>query len=185
MASTGGCHLISAKTLDQLHRFHIYQIRQQVETSVIDAAFTQLPKELNPTSYGSLSDYLDSLPIWYQRLLFDYQQEATDVEIWKAFRSHLRLTIATDGSLMPTAGTFGWKLVTPKQGVLFTGSGPIDGPLEIGSSTRSELGGFTGPLLLITLLARFWGLRHRCTFRWLVDSRIAINRVIFVTRTPH
>jgi hypothetical protein len=71
---------------------------------------------------------------------------------------------------------------------LFHGSGPIDGPIEIGSSTRSELGGFTGPLLLVTILARYWGLRHRCKFRWLVDSRVAINRVTFVTRKdfrPH
>jgi hypothetical protein len=36
------------------------------------------------------------------------------------------------------------------------GSGPIDGPMEVGSSTRSELGGFTAPLLLATALARFW-----------------------------
>lgn len=37
------------------------------------------------------------------------------------------------------------------------------------------------PLLLITLLARHWGLRHRCKFRWLVDSQFAINRVTSVT----
>ena len=122
------------------------------------------PAPLAATAYESLSEYLDSLPIWYQRLLFDYTQEATDVDIWRVFRSRIRLTIVTDGSLLPTAGTFGWKLVTPKKKVLFTGSGPIDGPIEIGSSTRSELGGFTGPLLLVTLLARFWGLRHRCRF---------------------
>ena len=56
----------------------------------------------------------------------------------------------------------------------------MDGPIDIGSSTQSELGGFTAPLLLITLLARYWGLRHRCKFQWLVDSKVAINRVTFV-----
>ena len=101
--------------------------------------------------------------------------------MWKAFRSKQRLTIASDGSLLPAAGTFGWKITTSKHVTLFFGSGPIDGPIDIGSSTRSELGGFTGPLLLVTILARFWGLRHKCKFTWLVDSKVAINRVQLVT----
>jgi hypothetical protein len=110
-----------------------------------------------PTEYPSLAAYLNSLPTSYQRLLFTYEQESTDLEIWRAFRSKQRLTIATDGSLLLQAGTsFGWKLTTmTKPKTIFHGSGPIDGPIEIGSSTRSELGGFTGPLLLVsTLLAR-------------------------------
>ena len=151
---------------------------------VIDA-IRPPPTSPAATEYESLSEYLDSLPLWYQLLLFDFTQEATDVDIWRAFRSRIRLTIATDGSLLPTAGTFGWKLVTPKKQVLFTGFGPIDGPIEIGSSTRSELGGFTGPLLLVTLLVRFWGLRHRYRIIWLADSRIAINRVTLVTRNDY
>jgi hypothetical protein len=102
-----------------------------------------------------------------------------------AFRSRKRLIIASDGSLLSTAGTFGWKLTSDKHHPLYQGSGPIDGPIDIGSSTRSELGGFTAPLLLITLLARHWGLRHRCKFRWLVDSKIAINRVTFVVSKDH
>lgn len=61
----------------------------------------------------------------------------------------------------------------------------MDGPIEIGSSTRSELGGFTAPLLSVTVLARHWGLRHRCTFRWIEDSKVAINRVTLVTRQDH
>ncbi|KAI2501468.1 hypothetical protein MHU86_12983 [Fragilaria crotonensis] len=107
---------------------------------------------------------------------------ATDLIIWRSFRSRRRLIIASDGSLLPTAGTFGWKVTTDKHSTLFQGSGPIDGPIDIGSSTRSELGGFTAPLLLITMIARNWGLRHRCKFRWIVDSKIAINRVIFTVR---
>ncbi|KAI2505458.1 hypothetical protein MHU86_8981 [Fragilaria crotonensis] len=83
------------------------------------------------------------------------------------------------------AGTFGWKLTTRNHHVLFQGYGPVDGPIEIGSSTRSELGGFTAPLLLVTVLARHWGLRHRCKFRWLADSEVAINRVTFVTRKDY
>ena len=37
----------------------------------------------------------------------------------------------------------------------------------------------------MTILARYWGLRHKCKFRWLVDSRIAINRVHLVTRKDY
>ena len=115
---------------------------------------------LQPTEYYSLVAYLQSLSTPYQRLLFTYEQESTDLEIWRAFRSRQRLTIATDGSLLLQEGTFGWNLTTTKHKTLFYGSGPINGPIDIGSSTRSKLGGFTGPLLLVTLLARYWGLRH-------------------------
>jgi hypothetical protein len=67
--------------------------------------------------------------------------------------------------------------------VLFQGSGPIDGPAEVGSSTRSELGGFTAPLLLATTIMKYWGLRHRCQFRWYTDSKSAISKVkIYTTK---
>ena len=138
-----------------------------------------------PTTYSTLNTYLTSLPKWHRRLLQHYEQLETDLTVWRAFRSRQRLIIATDGSLLPTAGTFGWKITTSKHLPLYQGSGPIDGPIDTGSSTRSELGGFTAPLLLITMLARFWGLRHKCKFRWLVDSKIAINRVTFTVSIDH
>ena len=46
-------------------------------------------------------------------------------------------------------------------------------------------GGFTALLLLVAVLARFWGLKHRCKFRWIADSKVAINRVVLVTRKDH
>jgi ribonuclease HI len=60
--------------------------------------------------------------------------------------------------------------------------GPIDGPTDISNSTRSELGGLVAPLLLCTSLAAFWGLRHRCRYRWATDSQAAISKVQFITR---
>jgi hypothetical protein len=104
---------------------------------------------------------------------------------FNSFRAKNRLTIATDGSLLEIAGTFGWKVTNKTKLTLFQGSGPVDGPIEIGSSTRSELGGFTAPLLLITALAGHWGMKHRCTFRWLADSQVAINRVTIVTHKDY
>jgi ribonuclease HI len=93
----------------------------------------------------------------------------------------------SDGGLADHYGTFGWKIVkTNDDVVLYEGSGPIDGPTEVGSSTRSELGGFTAPLLLVTALARFWGLRHRCRFRWTTDSTSAIKKVkMYTKRSSH
>jgi hypothetical protein len=135
--------------------------------------------------HSTLQSHIASLPLWHRRLLFEYKQLSSDIDVWRAFRSRKRLTIASDGSLREDAGTFGWKLTTQNYTTLFHGYGPVDGPMEIGSSTRSELGGFTAPLLLVTVLARHWGLRHRCTFRWLADSKVAINRVTFVTRKDH
>ena len=94
-------------------------------------------------------------------------------------------TIGLVLELQASAGTFGWKLTTSAHKPLFTGSGPIDGPIEIGSSTRSELGGFTAPLLLVTILVRHWGMKHKCSFRWIADSKIALHRVSIVTRPDH
>jgi hypothetical protein len=65
-----------------------------------------------PTQYPTIQAYLKSLPTWYQRLLSNYEQVATDLIIWRSFRSRRRLIIASDGSLLPTAGTFGWKVTT-------------------------------------------------------------------------
>lgn len=113
-----------------------------------------------PAVHSTLQSFLKSLPKWHRRLLFHLEQPATDQEVYQSFHARRRLTIATDGSLQESAGTFGWKLTDKKNTTLFQGSGPVDGPHEIGSSTRSELGGFTAPLLLITSLARHWGLKH-------------------------
>jgi hypothetical protein len=111
-------------------------------------------------------------------MLTRFWQNATDVQVWRAFRSKRRITIASDGGLSEGVGSFGWKIEDPKHRcTLFSGAGPIDGPMEMGSSTRSELGGFTAPLLLCTMLAKYWGIRHRCKFRWVVDSKAAIRRV--------
>lgn len=102
--------------------------------------------------------------------------------VWKAFRSRRHVTIASDGRLKQGVGTFGWKIVTKAGESLFTGSGPVDGPYDTANSTRSELGGFTAPLLLCASLARFWGMSHRCRYTWLTDSKVAISRVQMITR---
>jgi hypothetical protein len=61
-----------------------------------------------------------------------------------------------------------------------------DGPSDLGSSTPSELGGLAAPLLLIASLARFWGLKHKCRYRWVVDSKqAAIATVTITTRISH
>jgi hypothetical protein len=81
-------------------------------------------------------------------------------------------------------GTQGWKIVSRSQHTLFSGSGPVDGPFDISHSTRSELGGLTAPLLLVQSLAKFWGLNHKCRYRWLTDSKAAISRVTIIP-TPN
>jgi hypothetical protein len=49
----------------------------------------------------------------------------------------------------------------------------------------SELCGLAAPLLLIASLARFWGLKHKCQYRWIVDSKAAIATVTVTTRISH
>lgn len=133
----------------------------------------------------NLSEYISRLPRWHKRLLSSYTQDASDFDIWKAFRSRRRLTIASDGGLKHKIGTFGWKIVDKSGKSLFSGSGPVDGPTDIANSTRSELGGLTCPLLLCASLARYWGLSHRCRYSWCTDSKAAISKVTFVTRVSY
>ncbi|KAI2500344.1 hypothetical protein MHU86_14152 [Fragilaria crotonensis] len=134
------------------------------------------PTNPHPTSFATLKAYLHTLPRTQRRLLSEWTQQATDIQVWRAFRSRARLHLATDGGLLGTQSTHGWILATSTT-VLFTGSGPVDGPFELASSTRSELGGLAASLLLIVGIARFWGLRHKASIRWYADSKSAISRV--------
>ena len=97
-------------------------------------------------------------------MLTTMSQAASDILIWRAFRSRRCITIASDGGLCKRLGTFGWKIVTIDKltdtffVTLYEGSGPVDGPQDIANSTRSKFGGLVAPLLLCTSLAAYWGL---------------------------
>lgn len=82
----------------------------------------------------------------------------------------------TDSTLKGAKGTHGW-VITMDKITLFQGSGPIDGRAETASSTRCELGGLAASLIMVTSLARLWGLRHSTKFNWYADSKAAISRV--------
>jgi hypothetical protein len=88
----------------------------------------------------TFSNQLDRLPKHHQRLIEGYQQKATDNQLWKAFRSKQRLHMASDGGLYSQQGTHGWVLSTGSR-ILLKCAGPVDGPRDTSSSTRSELGG--------------------------------------------
>jgi ribonuclease HI len=122
------------------------------------------------------------LPAFQHRIVKESEQIATDLDVWKAFRSKRRLEIITDGGLKDHNATFGWKIILPDRTVLFQGAGPADGPIETESSTRSELFGFAAPMLIIDQLSKWWGITHRCKFRWLVDSQAAIKQVKDIRR---
>ena len=61
--------------------------------------------------------------------------------------------------------------------ILFRGSGPVDGPVDTASSTRSELWAYASSLSFIDCLSKFWGIRHKCRFIWHCDSKAALSRV--------
>lgn len=111
-----------------------------------------------------------------RRLLDGLKQIATDLKIWRAFRSKSRLHLASFGGLGDNLATHGWILSRGME-ILFQCSGLVDGPIDTNSSTRSELGGCASSLLLLSTLSDFWGLRHRCSFRWYTDSKSAISRL--------
>jgi hypothetical protein len=129
-----------------------------------------------PTSPSSLSSVVKQLPRTQRRLLDGLEQISTDAKIFKAFRSKGKLHVASDGGLHNNAATHGWVLSAGKD-ILYQGSGPVDGPPNSHTSTRSELGGCASVLLLLSSLSKMWGTRHRCKFTWYTDSRSAISRV--------
>jgi hypothetical protein len=120
-----------------------------------------------------------------KRLLSHVKQCATADEIWKACRKRHRITIASDGGLKGNRSTFGWTISTPSNTVLLEGAGPMDGPYNVASSTRSEIGGFTAPLLILTLLSQMWGMQHRCKVAWVCDSKAALANVEKSTSRDH
>jgi hypothetical protein len=111
-----------------------------------------------------------------RRLLDGLEQISTDDKIFKAFSSKGKLHVASDGGLHNNSATHGWVISTGKE-ILYQGSGPVDGPSQSHTSTRSELGGCASVLLLLTSLSKLWGTKHRCKFKWYTDSRSAISRV--------
>jgi hypothetical protein len=136
------------------------------------------PPTVIPTRLEEFSEYLASSHFsrTERRLLDGLEQVATDLQISRAFRSKKsRLHLASDGGLGDNSATHGWILSTGKA-VLYKCSGPVDGPFDTNSSTRSELGGCASSLLFLSSLSTFWGMRHRCSFRWYTDSKSAISR---------
>ena len=129
-----------------------------------------------PSPSTHIKAYISNLTSKTERRLLDgLHQQATDQQVWRAFRKKARLHLASDGGLSTHSATHGWVLSTGSQ-VLFRCSGPVDGNFDTNSSTRSELGGCASSLLLIASLSKLWGQRHRCSFNWYTDSTSAISR---------
>ncbi|KAI2513678.1 hypothetical protein MHU86_818 [Fragilaria crotonensis] len=95
--------------------------------------------EMAPTSFPTIRDYLATLSRTQRRLVEDVTQVATDLQVWRAFRSRERLYIASDGGLSGNEGTFGWVISTRKF-PLFQCGGPVDGPFDTNSSTKRTRG---------------------------------------------
>ena len=128
------------------------------------------------TSTGIFSD-IKKLPRYKKRLL-SYVKLSTDIDhIWSECRRKQTLTITSDGGLKGRRGTFGWSVTTPNNVTLCEGAGPVDGPFDTANSTRCELGGYAAALLMLSLLNVSWGTRYKCKFRWVTDSKSAIQNV--------
>jgi hypothetical protein len=113
-----------------------------------------------------------------RRLLQKFDQHVSDTCMVKHLRSIKSKTILTDGGLsLIGQGTFGWMLTDAQGKKLVTGSGPVDGPADQASSTRSQLHGFAAPLEYIYQLARYYSMRLKGEFEWERDSQCALNRI--------
>jgi hypothetical protein len=97
-----------------------------------------LTPPIEPSSCDTLRTALSLLPAFQHRIIEESTQVASDMEIWRAFRSKRRLEIIIDGGLKDHNATFGWKIIILDRTILFKGAaGPADGPQESESSTRS------------------------------------------------
>ena len=82
----------------------------------------------SPSTFSDYSTYISScLSRTERRLLDGLDQVASDLCIWRAFRSKSRLHLASDGGLGDTSATHGWVLSTGTD-ILYKCSGPVDGP---------------------------------------------------------
>jgi hypothetical protein len=61
------------------------------------------------THYPTLRAHIKSLPTWFQQLICDYTQLASNAKVWRASGAQRKIIIASNGRLMDTAGTFGRK----------------------------------------------------------------------------
>lgn len=134
------------------------------------------PSPPDRTPSLNLHETIALLPRSSRRMLSNFSQLASDFDLWNALYSRKRLYIASDGGLSDSHGTFAW-IISSDTKTLLTCSGPVDGPVDTSSSTRSELCGYASALLMLSTLSKRWHRRHRCKFTWLVDSKAAIQRV--------
>ena len=148
------------------------------KTSLTSPVSTPNPADATQrlATHPNLDTYIAALPPIHRRLLADYQQVGTDLQVTRPFRGRSKLHLASDGGLHKTQGTHGWILSTGRH-ILFKCAGPVDGPHDLASSTRCELGGCASALLLLVSLSKLWGMKHRCSFRWYCDSKSAISRI--------
>jgi hypothetical protein len=126
---------------------------------------------------GGIPALIYNLPRTQKRMLMHVHQVASDDQVRNACRCKRPITIASDGGLKGTRGTFGWSIRTSHHTVLLEGAGPVDGPSDVVNSTRCELAGYAASLLILSLIQQLWGTRHRCKFRWVTDSKAAISNV--------
>ena len=130
-----------------------------------------------------IATHIDTLPSHARRLLTVVNQIASTEDITSTCESPSTLTIASDGGLKGTCGTFGWQLSTSTNQVLFEGAGPIDGPFDTNSSTRCEIGGYAAALLLLSMLHKTTSFHLDTSLRWVTDSKPAISNVTKSTQT--
>jgi hypothetical protein len=91
---------------------HFRYLKQPVgiPTTIVNSSSHYVVEE---TSCNTLEEALSLLPIFQHRIIEESTQVATDIEIWRAFRSKRRLKIITDGGLKEHNATFEWKIILP------------------------------------------------------------------------
>jgi hypothetical protein len=121
-------------------------------TSKISPAFFEIPRNVQRLA-GSIPDVVTSR-VYQEGELMD-------------------IIDATDGSVLFVVGYHGWIIATRDEQILLCGRGPDDGPADLISSYRSELGGIVAGLAALGTLFRSGRINIR-SVRFLCDNESAV-----------
>ena len=133
-------------------------------------------EESNSSEHISLKTRIKHLSRTERRMVESIEGIIDNSDLVTALTTKKTVTIASDGGLKGSFGTFGW-VIAKKSAVLLAGSGPVDGPQDTASSTRCELWGYASALLTLVLISRHQQTKPKCRLKWLVDSKAAISKV--------
>jgi hypothetical protein len=138
-----------------------------------------MPIQANEKPKTTFDEYVETLPVHIQQLLMQYEFVPGGEQTLKhCLANNKILKIGTNGSvnLRKEMASFGWLLIGNKN-VLVHGSGPVDGVMDVLSSTRADLFGIGAPNAFLFHFMKYHNIKSTSKCMKAVDNHAAISRV--------